>query len=217
MFSLKIISYTGYILLFINTIIYFIGFAGKSRAYKFFTFYLLGICAVQFIMESYATRNANNHFLSTYYLFIQYIVLSCFFYYVFEDCNKKISRVIKYITVPVLVVLAIQYIREPELYYVFNSFGFLMTAIILILYAVLYLYELISNKLPFYYITAGIFIYLIGISLIFATAAEIVSIAADVGMYIWKINSIIFIAYQLLILYEWKKTFYQKATKQRSY
>lgn len=213
MYTLKTISYIGLILLFINTIIYFIGFPRKGKTYIFFVFYLFILSLIQTAVEIYAARGLNNHFLSTYYLFFQFVLLSGFFYSLFIDIKNKKSSIIKYTSSVIIIGLIIQYSIYPELYYTFNSLGFLLTTSAIILYSVLYLYELLSKKLPFYYITIGIFIYFISSSLIFASAAAIVSFNDKTNMLIWKINALLFIMYQLLILWEWIQNFYLKLTK----
>jgi hypothetical protein len=214
MYFLKILSYISLVILFINTIIYLVGLTKKSGAYISFVFYLLAICVIQVTVEIYANEGENNHFLSTYYLFFQFILLSCFFYHLFKGISRRKSSLIKYGSSLITVSLICQYIIYPELYYTFNSLGFLVTSSALIIYSVLYLFELISRKLPFHYVTIGIFVYLISSSIIFAAAASIVSFNDNINMLIWKINALLFIIYQVLILWEWMQTFYLRLTKQ---
>lgn len=213
MYILKILSYIGLLLVYINTIIYFIGFARKGKAYIFFVIYLFALTIIQTAAEIYADRGVNNHFLSTYYLFFQFILLSSYFYYLFIDIKNKKSSVIKYLSISILLGLIVQYSIFPELYYVFNSLGFLLTTSAIILYSVFYLFEQMSKKLPFYYTNIGIFIYFISSSLIFASAIAIVSFNDKTNMLIWKINALLFIIYQLLILWEWMQNFYLKLMK----
>jgi hypothetical protein len=213
MYILKIFSYIGLLLVYINTIIYFIGFARKGKAYIFFVIYLFALTIIQTAAEIYADRGVNNHFLSTYYLFFQFILLSSYFYYLFIDIKNKKSSVIKYLSISILLGLIVQYSIFPELYYVFNSLGFLLTTSAIILYSVFYLFEQMSKKLPFYYTNIGIFIYFISSSLIFASAIAIVSFNDKTNMLIWKINALLFIIYQLLILWEWMQNFYLKLMK----
>lgn len=214
MYILRIISYIGLVLVFINTIIYFIGFAPKGKAYKFFVIYLFALSVIQTAAEIYAGNGLNNHFLSTYYLFLQFILLSCFFYHLFKDIKNKKSSIIKYTSLSILIGLTVQYSIYPETYYVFNSIGFLLTTSAIILYSVFYLFEQMSKKLPFYYTNIGIFIYFISSSLIFASAIAIVSFNDKTNMLIWKINALLFIIYQLLILWEWMQNFYLKRINQ---
>lgn len=211
---LKIISYIGIVILGINTILYFTGFAKNSKAYKIFVAYLLAITAIQVTMEIHAINGSNNHYLSNYYLFLQFILLSFFFYYLFININTKSSAIVKYTSSVITLALIAQYIIYPAQYYTFNQVGLLLTSVVLTIYPILYLYELLSKKLPFYYASAGIFIYLISSALIFASTSSIVSFGYEISMYIWKLNGILFIIYQLLILWEWKQNFSQKRMRQ---
>lgn len=210
---LNVLSTTGLSILFINLFLYLIGFAKNCKAYKFFVVYLGVLLLVQLLSEIHAMEGLNNHYLSTYYLFLPFILLSLFFYNLFKDVSKKKQLFVTFLSSAVLLVLIIQYSINPHLYFTFNSIGLLVTSCIISLYSVLYLFELISAKLPFHYITVGIFIYFISSSLIFASATSIVSFNREISMFIWKINAGLFIIYQLLILWEWKQAFYRKQTK----
>lgn len=213
---LKLLSQAGLLLLCINVILYITGFSKHGKAYTFFTLYLLGVCIVQIIMDFFASRYYNNHFLSTYYLFIQFILLSLFFHGLFKPISKKKAHAIAVLSSIITIGFVLQYALYPQTYYNFNSAGFLITSVVLVIYSVLYLYELLTKKLVFYYVTVGILLYLISSALIFASAAAIVTLHDSLYMYIWKTNAGLFIVYQLLITWEWKQRFLPKLTGQRS-
>lgn len=214
MYTLKILANTALVILIINVILYFIGFFRNGKAYKIFSFYLLSIAIVQIATIVFALQNKNNHFLSTYYLFFQFSILSLFYYNLFKQINSTKSNIIKYSSLSVALGLIVQYAIHPVQYFTFNSVGFFITSMLLIIYSVLYLYELLSQKLPFYYVTIGIFIYLISSALIFASAASLVTFNDAVSFYIWQVNAGLFILYQLLILWEWKMQFLPKIIRQ---
>ncbi len=207
---IQVLSFCGLGILLVNTILYSLGLAGSSKAYKSFFYYLLFLFIVQAAVEIHAMQSLNNHYLSTYYLLFNFLLLSFFFYYLFRHIKKSVARLIKYATPAIITGLAIQYAFKPHLYFEFNSIGFLITSAFIIVYSVLYLFELISNKIPYTYVIAGMLIYYISSSLIFASATSIVSFDNEVNMVIWKINAVLFIIYQLLILREWIQTFYRK-------
>ncbi len=214
MSELRILSYIGLSILLLNTILYLLGFTKQSKAYRYYTLYLVAMFGIQSLTIWLGKQNIKNHFLSSYYLFFQFILLSCFFYFLFDPISSKIKTSIKYISVLITCISISQYIYNPDLYFTFNSFGLLLTTCTLVVYSVMYLLELLSKKMPFHYVVIGIFIYLISSSLIFVSAASIVSFNVEISMFIWKINALLFIAYQLLILWEWKQTFYLKPTRQ---
>jgi hypothetical protein len=211
---LKILSYVGLCVLLINTIIYSIGFSQKGKAYRSFVLYLLSLFIIQTGTEICASQNVNNHFIATYYLFVPFILLSLFFYYLFAAINSWKKYVVKFGTPIITIGLIAQYCIYPNLYYEFNSVGLLIATCLLIVYAVMYLIELLSKQLAFHYITIGIFIYFISSLFIFVSVTSIVSFNREISNFIWNINALLFVVYQLLILWEWKQTFYLKATKQ---
>lgn len=198
----KIVAYIGYLFLFINIVVYLTGFLKKDKTYKSFTMYLVFLGIVELITEIHASKGLNNHYLATYYLFVQFIFLSLFFYFFFLNTNKVISSVVKFTSILIMAGLALQYAFKPQLYYTFNSVGFLVTSAILIVYALFYFYELLTKKRPFIYIVSGIFIYLISSALIFASI-DLIILRSDISFLVWKINAVLFVIYQLLILWEW--------------
>jgi hypothetical protein len=211
--GLKLLAYAGLGILFTNTALYLAGWHGKSRSYKWFTSYLLAMCLLEATVEIYACNGTNNRYLSTYYLFLQFVLLGGFFYWIFVETHTKSGKAVRYASACIILVLTIQYAISPALYHDFNAFGFLVTTAALIAFAIRYLYALLSARLPFYYATIGICIYLISSSLIFASAAALITLSHPVNMLIWKINAVLFILYQLLIFWEWKQVFYMKVPK----
>lgn len=211
---LDILAYAGLVLLLINTILFLIGFTGNGKAYRFFACYLICIFFIQGANILYSVFNLNNHFLSAYYIFSQFIFLSLFFYQLFDTVNRKSQMIVKYSSMLFVTAIIFQYIRDPQLYYTFNSLGMLITNCVIVVYSAMYLLELLSQKLQFHYVTIGILVYQMSSVLIFASFASIVSFNVEISTFIWKINALLFIVYQLLILWEWKQTFYQKAMKQ---
>lgn len=204
--------FVGQAFLLSNIILYIIYYSSRNKAYRFFVGYLLVIFSIQLVMYAYSSNDLNNHFLSTYYLFLQFVLLSGFFYWLFKPVQKKISSVVKYVSILVFAGLVAQYIFDPALYYVFNTLGFLASSAVLIIYTVFYLYEMLSKKLPFYYVCVGLFIYLMSSSLIFVMATSLISFGDKISVLIWNINAFLFIVYQLLILWEWKQSFFRKKT-----
>lgn len=211
--AIVIISNIGVAILTINTLLYFIGFSNHGKAYKYFCVYLLCSCIIQVAMSALAYKGYNNLFLSGYYMLSQFILVSGFFYQLFLPFNRQRSYLIKYVSFVVIIGLAIQYIFNTGLYFTFNPIGFLITSLVLITYAVLYIFELLSHKLTFSYVTTGIFIYLISSILIFTLSTSTLALSNDMFLVIWQINAVLFILYQLLILWEWKQLFLPKTIK----
>lgn len=213
MYLLKILSFAGLCILLINNIIYSIGFSQRDKAYRFFVVYLFSLFMIQMTTEIFAIRNINNHFIATYYLFIPFVLLSLFFFRLFKELGSWKKYMVMFSSPLLVAGLAAQYLIKPNLYYEFNSVGLLVSTCVLVVYAVMYLFELISRQMAFHYVIIGIFIYYISSLLIFASATTIMSFTVEMGTFIWNINAFLFIVYQLLILWEWKQNFYLKPIK----
>ncbi|PZR20371.1 MAG: hypothetical protein DI539_11085 [Flavobacterium psychrophilum] len=168
---------------------------------------------MQTATEVYAMQNMNNHFIATYYLFIPLILLSLFFYRLFVDIDSWKKYLVMYATPLAIIGFIVQYCFFPDLYFEFNSIGLLVATCLLIIYAVMYIFELISKRLEFQYVIIGIFIYYISSLLIFVSATSIVSFNQEMSNFIWNINAFLFIVYQLLILWEWKQSYYLRPTR----
>jgi hypothetical protein len=212
---LAILSYTGIVLLLINSIAYFLRFNTNNSAYKCFTIYLAGIFFIQSCTVLMAINGLNNHFLSGYYLFFQFILLGLFFNRLLLPLDKKKATIIKYATGIASIGLILQYVFDPELYYSVNTTGFLITSLLLICYCLFYLFELLSKKSVFSLVTVGVFIYLISSTLIFFSTASAITVALSNEIFnvLWIINIILFNIYQLLILWEWKQHFFYRTIK----
>lgn len=212
MSNLMIIGAIGLAVLMVNLTLYSLKFRGNTNVYKIFVGYLLVIAIIDMWTFIYSMYNLNNHFLSSYYLFFKFLLLSCFFYALFQGVSKRRKRAVKFIALFILVGLVIQYSYNPQLFYTFNPIGFVVTGTALIIFSVFYLYELLSKKLPFQFVAVGLFLYLMSSTLIFASGIFITSFG-EINLLVWQLNAVLFVLYQLLILWEWKQSFFQKPVK----
>ena len=149
--------------------------------------------------------NADNLFLSHFYFILQFILLSCF--YLNLELNGSQKKVIK-IGFPVcLSALAIQYLLDMSLLSKFNLFEIFITSFLIIIYATFYLYNLLNEKKDFYYINLGILIYLFGSTVIFLAGNLSIVYELRFKFSIWILNALLYVAYQIFILVEWKRNF----------
>jgi len=200
---LKIVVNIGYFLLAINILIYFKRFLTKKKVFKIFSFYLLTMCIVQLTAHAYNVLNKNNLFLSHYYFIGQFLFLS-FFY------SKLINQItlIKVLTSIVFLCLIVQYSIYPEKYFTFNLFEIILCSITLIIYSFLFFIKNIDGKKThFLYINSGVFIYILSSTLIFSSGNLMSRFSKSVNTFIWTINGLLYIFYQILIFVEWYKNF----------
>lgn len=209
----SILSYFSTGILFINVILYLIGLKQNNLTYKVFLLYLLLSLILQVASTYYAMQGLANHFLSTYFFILRYILLTLFFYNLFKDFEIRfIKKYLFYSSFTTAIIITFQYIVKPDLYYNFNAIGFLITSILLVSYALIYLYFMLTRTENYLYIVLGMLIYFISSSIIFITASDIISLNNQLNYYIWIANALLYLSYQILILHQWKKQFYLKET-----
>jgi hypothetical protein len=85
----------------------------------------------------------------------------------------------------------------------------LVTWFVIIIYSIIKLSVLLTTTTDrFKYITWGGLMYFVSSSLIFATANFTTLIEGEAKKYLWILNSTLYLVFLILILVEWKKTFY---------
>lgn len=198
---------SNYILLVLNTLLYFIGYRNNSVAYKIICFYLL-ICAIVQGYSSYlASFSKPNLFLSHYYFVGQFVLLSLFYKQILKRAIKKKLIILCLLIVSILV--AIIYIVKPEEYFRFNLIEVIITSLPLVFFAFLFFLENLNFSKKFIYLNSGVFVYLIASTFLFSVGNYIVEskIAKSISIYVWILNNIMYSIYLLLIFVEWYKNF----------
>ena len=198
------IKYIGYLVLTINTFIYFKSNKKKSVAFEVFSFYLIGILIIQFITNLLADIRYNNLFLSHYYFIGQFILLSFFFKEILKKKSQK--KTINLLLIIVLITLGIYYFLNPEMYFEFNQLEIILTSVPLLIYSLFFFIQKIddSNK-QFLYLTSGLFIYILCSTLLFVSGD--IGIGSSLKRIIWQLNSVLYLLYQILVFIEWYKNF----------
>lgn len=186
-------------------LLYLTGFTRNSKAFKYFTIYLLIIGFIQISMRSYklVTMGESNLFFFIYYFVLQFTVLSLFY--------KQLLgyKWINIITVLTLLIVGYQYFTVPELYFKYNPIGSSITQLILVIYSMLYFYKSLSGKREFLVINVGLFFYLLSSLLIFAAGNLVLN--DSIPNYIPKLlsnsNLVLFFIFQVLIIVEWFRNY----------
>ena len=199
-----IVKYFGYIFLAINTFLYFKSNRKNLIAFEIFSYYLVGILIIQLISNLLADIKYPNLFLSHYYFIGQFVFLSYFFRKILT--KRKQKKTITYVLILVLVTLGIYYYINPKMYYTFNQLEIVLTSVPLLLYSLFFFIQKIddSNK-QFLYITSGLFIYLLCSTLLFVSGK--IGVGSSLKVMIWRLNSILYLFYQILVFVEWYKNF----------
>lgn len=207
---LEIFADLGYLLLLINTIFFFIGFSKNGRAYRIFAGYLCVMFIIQIIVGIMQYMRIDNLFFSHFYFILQFIILS--FFYLNLQFKKKQDRIVKGGLVFCLTTLTLQYVLNPSIFFKFDLFEIFITSFLLIAYATFHLYNLLNEKRAFYYINLGILTYLFGSTVLFLAGNLVAKLRPEFNDVPWILNSILYVFYQILILIEYKVSFYKKST-----
>jgi hypothetical protein len=199
----------GYVILLVNLIIFFIGFSKHGKAYMIFTWYLGMIFIIQMVSKIMIEFHFQNLFTTHFYFIGQLVLLSFFYLAILKENYQK--RIVRIGLVLVLLALAIQYSYDTSLFYKFNLFEIFITSFLLIIYATFHLYNMLNGKKEFYYINIGIIIYLFGSSILYLVGNLTTVISPKISSKTWILNAFLYVIYQVLILMEWKKSYYKKS------
>lgn len=198
------IIYLGYFILAINTLLYFKSYRNKSMAFKIFSFYLLLCLIIQLNATYLRISEEHNLFLSHYYFIGQFVFLSVFYFHLFKKQLYKL--ILKIFFLIILLALSIQYYTDPLLYDTFNLLEIIICSIPLVIYAFLYFTENIENdKKHFIYLNSGVFIYLLSSTLLFVAGNYVSSSVSFWNRFIWSLNAILYLVYQIFIFIDWYK------------
>ena len=200
--KLQLLLHTGSLLLLINAILYLKASATR-KSLNLFTAYLWTIFMIQGLSFLLAYYKMNNLYLSHFYFIVQFILLSLFYREVLvRNVYKKLVTAFLAL---VLGTLSLQYVLQPGLYYTFNIFEIVLTSLSLVAYSILYFYESLGERKKLLYINSGIFLYLLSSTLLFASGNIMPGLEKKINKFIWIINAVLYIIYQVLIFMEWYK------------
>jgi len=207
MSSYDLLANFGHLLLIINCILFLKSYRNYSTAFKIFAFYLATILFIQLTSKYLRSYKIPNLYLSHYYFIGQFLFLSFFFKQLLQHSFYK--KMITFVLIIVLSMLAIYYSLYPSAYYSFSIFEIVITSVPLILYSLLFFIQKIANgNNKFNYIVSGFFLYILCSTLLFTAG----NIEADIKRIVWYTNVCLYIVYQLLIFIEWYRHFRKSAT-----
>lgn len=211
MFILETLIYIGYLVLFINIIMYIKGFSIKRKAFNIFTLYLIVMFLIQMSSEIYIYKKENNLFLSHYYFILQFILLSYFYISILDNNFQK--NIIKVSVPTCLIILGVQYYLNNELFDTFNLFEVFITSFLLIIFSMFHFYNILNEKKEYYYINTGILLYLFSSTVLFIFGNLISKLDKKPSEIIWVLNAFLYIVYQVLIFKEWWDFFLKQKNK----
>lgn len=146
--------------------------------------------------------------MSHFYFVGQLVLLAIFYFLLVKDVVKK--KIIVTGTCAGLLALAIQYSCDPVMFSKFNLFEITITSLLVVFFALLHLYDMLTDKKEYYYITIGIIIYLLASTILFLVGNLTIGLSENLKFLSWTLNAVLVLVNQLFVLYEWKISFYKK-------
>ena len=198
------LAFVGTFLLVTNAILYLLRLKGNSKAYSYFSTYLIliAIIEVSTILVAKAFHQ-NNLFLSHFYFIIQFVLLSMFY----SELLK--SRWIRWIVLPVVGMIAYQFIAEPSLFFRYNPIGASIMQSLIVIYSLIYFYRSLDGNREFLIVNIGIFLYLLSSALIFVSGNLVLdlNLSENTRYLLINVNRVLILVFQILIFVEWRKNY----------
>ncbi|WP_380217323.1 hypothetical protein [Jejudonia soesokkakensis] len=154
--------------------------------------------------------NDTNSFLFVYFFIAQFILLSLFYR---ELLGYKW---INFVTVGCILFFGVQYILEPHLLLKYNPVGASVAQGVIVVYALVYFYKLLSEKGELVIVNIAIFFFLLCSMLIFATGNLMVDklISDDFAWILQDLHFIFYFIFIGLVFVEWVKNYRTISFKQ---
>lgn len=205
-----VLIYSTYFVLLINLIVYSYSFFRKEKANVFFVAYLAFCFAMQFTMELLYHLSMTNLIVLNTFFIGQMVLLGIFYNSLTTIRIQKIF--IKISLIIALLVLVIQFSMDSSEFLKFNLFEITLTNLLTVIFALFHLYNMLTESKIYYYTTVGLVFYLLASTVLYLIGNFSLGLSKDLKYLTWILNAFLILIYQFLILYDWIKNFYKKAT-----
>jgi hypothetical protein len=203
--------YSVYLVLLVNLILYSFSFFRKEEANAFFVSYLVFSFLMQLSMEVMYHLKLNNLPVLNVFFIGQMILLGLFYNSVIRIKSQKIF--VKISIIFALLILGVQFTFDPGQFLKFNLFEITLTSLLSVVFALLHLYNMLTEDKKYYNISIGVIIYLLASTVLFLIGNLSFNLSDDLKYLIWTLNAFLSLVYQFFILYEWKVSFSSKCLR----
>lgn len=196
--------YSAYLILLLNLILYSYSFFRKEKANVFFVSYLAFSFLLQIYMEIIYFLRGNNLLAINIFFVGQMILLGLFYNSLMHIKSQKLF--VKTSLIIALMVLGVQFIMDPNQFFKFNLFEITLTSLLIVVFALIHFYNMLTENKEYYYISIGIVFYLLTSTVLFLVGNLSPELSADLKYITWMLNAFLIVVYQLFILYDWIKS-----------
>ena len=194
----------AYLILLLNLILYSYSFFRKEKANVFFVSYLAFSFLLQIYMEIIYFLRGNNLLAINIFFVGQMILLGLFYNSLMHIKGQKLF--VKTSVIIALMVLGAQFIMDPNQFFKFNLFEITLTSLLIVIFALIHFYNMLTENKEYYYISIGIVFYLLTSTVLFLVGNLSPELSADLKYITWMLNAFLIVVYQLFILYDWIKS-----------
>lgn len=202
--------YSGYLILLINLILYSYSFFRKGKVNIFFVSYLAFAFLMQISMEIMYMLRMNNQFFINIFFAGQMVLLGLFYNSLFHIKSQKIF--IKATLFISLLILGIQLVIDSSGFLKINLFETVLSSLLLVVYALIHFYNMLTDSKKYYYVSFGFVMYLLSSTVLFLVGNLSSELSNDVKFLTWMLNAFLVLILQFFILYEWIKSFSSPAS-----
>jgi len=200
--------YSGYLILLLNLVLYSYSFFRKGKANVFFVSYLAFSFLMQLSMELMYIFRMNNLFVVNIFFIGQMILLGLFYNSLMKLKSQKIF--VKTSLIIALSLLTAQYVLDPGEFLKFNLFEIILTSLLIVVYALMHFYNMLTESKQYYYVSVGVICYLLASTVLFLIGNLSLELSNDLKYLSWMLNALLVFVYQLFILYDGIQSFYKK-------
>lgn len=203
------LSLVGLFFLICNTILFFSNKKVREKTKKLFLWYLFSLCVVEITCHIIGFLSfGNNFFISHFYFYFQLIFISL----LYKDliANQTIKKIILIVLVLQTLILAGMYFKNPNSFWEFNVYEIISISLILIIYALYYIFSNLSTEHNYFNFSIGLVLYLACSITIFSSGNLELVLCKEPFIDIWIFNIIFYLIFQIFIL---KEFLYLKSKK----
>ena len=196
------ISLSGLFFLFFNTFLFIRKKEIHKDLSKVFLLYLVSLSLIELACHIIGILKPNsNFFISHFYFSFRFTFLSYLYSKLIRD--KLFNKIIAVVYFSQILILGYMYVSNPSLFWKFNEYEIIATSLILVFYALCFIYKEIDKVHYYYNFSIGLILYLLcSISIFLYGNLELVLIE-DPYIDIWIFNTIFYIVFQFMIFREY--------------
>ena len=136
------------------------------------------------------------------------ILLGLFYNSLMKLKSQKIF--VKTSLIIALSLLTAQYVLDPGEFLKFNLFEIILTSLLIVVYALMHFYNMLTESKQYYYVSVGVICYLLASTVLFLIGNLSLELSNDLKYLSWMLNALLVFVYQLFILYDGIQSFYKK-------